>query len=149
MPVFSLEKKNIVITGACGHLGLEQTKSLVEGGSVVLALCRNSSSLEDLAKQNENLVVKKIDLRNEKSVESTIRDFCGDCGPIDGLVNNAYFATKGVNFYQSKKQILEELDSSFVQYWTTSRIAIKYFEMKKGGSIVNCGSLFGNLSPNL
>ena len=146
---FSLKNRNIVITGATGHLGENMIQELVLNSCNILALSRNTNKLLTLSEKHSNLFLNDVDLRDEGQVESAIGNFVNKVGKIRGLVNNAYSATKGVSIEMDKESIMETLDSCFIQYWTTTRVALRYFDELQQGSIVNNGSLFGKVSPNL
>lgn len=146
--IFSVKDKKIVITGANGHLGAEITKSLVFFGAQVLAISRQNNNLMDVI-DKPNLHFVKGDCRNEEFMEESIDKFTLKHGGLSGLINNAYSAPKETKFDMPVSEIHEIFDSCFVHYWTNMRVAVKYFDASKSGSIINNGSLWGIVAPKL
>ena len=150
MNPFDIYDRNIVVTGANGYLGRTLTLGLLEQGANVLALSRNLSDLNKLIQNRftDRLLSLKVDCNSEQDVSSALDSFCKNFGPVDGVFNNAYSATRRPGFDMSLEQIHETFQNCFVHYWTTIRTAIRYFRTD-GGSIVNNSSLWAELAPNL
>lgn len=148
MNIFSLQGKNIVITGANGYLGREMVEGCLGSGAKVLALCRHSELLESKVGENENLEIGYCDVNDESLVTKLTDAFTKKHGAIHGLVNNVYAAPRRPSFNMPNEEILNVYQNSFIQYWTTIR-ALKNFFDSNGASIVNNGSLWGIRSPDL
>ena len=63
--------KSAVITGACGGMGLEVSKSLSKNGISVLMLDIKAPDKSFLEK-NQNCVFKKVDVTNLKKLKSKL-----------------------------------------------------------------------------
>lgn len=145
---FNLVNRNIVVTGANGHLGRVLVKGLLDSGTRVLALCRHKENLLLLEEQyGSKLVIEFIDCGDEEELKDVFRKFYDKYGEISGLVNNIYSASRKPQMFQDSKDIFETLNATFVSYWLALRCSLPYLN-KSNSSIVNNGSLWGLVSPD-
>ncbi|CCF61986.1 oxidoreductase [Nocardia cyriacigeorgica] len=78
--------RTFVVTGANGGLGVETTKVLASKGATVVMACRNTAKAQEIADRIDGDVkVAPLDLADLSSV----REFAGNCGEFDVLINNA------------------------------------------------------------
>ena len=78
----------ILITGANRGIGLEMTRQAAAAGHHVTAACRRpyaADALNKLAKSHDNIIVIRMEVRNEDSV----RDAAAAVGGLDLIVCNA------------------------------------------------------------
>lgn len=145
---FGMESRNVVVTGANGHLGKAIVGGLLESGAQVLALCRHKENLLELEEKFESkLLVEFADCNNEEELRLVFQKFHASYGEISGLVNNIYFGARKPQMFQETESILETLNVTFVSYWLALRCSLPYLN-KKNSSIVNNGSLWGLVSPD-
>lgn len=88
---FSLEGKNIVVTGASSGIGQQVAITCSMMGARVALIGRNIERLEETRRQlegNEHLVVS-CDLTDFAILKELVSDIAGRLGRIDGLVNCA------------------------------------------------------------
>jgi NAD(P)-dependent dehydrogenase (short-subunit alcohol dehydrogenase family) len=161
---FSLEGRNIIVTGSCGLLGREHCSAIVENGGNLILIDLDSKSLE---KQFNEINLKfpghvksfhSIDISNEEMVKNCAFELQSKNIVIDGLVNNAalnpHFDKEAIN----SKNLLEDFN---LDQWnreinvglTGSFLCCKYFgaiiaKNPHGGSIVNISSDLGIIAPN-
>lgn len=79
-----------LVTGASRGLGLEFVKQLVGRGENVIATCRGDrsmSELDGLYDTHENLQVMELEVADDKSIATLVRQLEGRA--IDVLINNA------------------------------------------------------------
>jgi len=148
---FSVKGFNVVITGANGYLGREQVVAFAKSGANVLAICRHSELLEKRIGEEAysgKIEIAYADCNNEIEIRTAISRFVNLFGRLNGLINNAYASSRRPGFDMEIQKISEILQNSFIQYWTTIR-ASKPFLNENGASIVNNGSLWGIVSPNI
>jgi len=139
---------NFVVTGANGYLGSAIVQGSLLSGANVLALSRHDENLLRLKRDFPNqLTINLIDCLEEDSLAKSISDFHNQVGPINGLVNNVFSASRRPQMFQSKTEIIATLESSFISYWMSLRALLPYLH-KDGSSIVNNGSLWGLVSPD-
>jgi NAD(P)-dependent dehydrogenase (short-subunit alcohol dehydrogenase family) len=84
-----LKGKKIVVTGATSGIGLSLCLELSRLGAVVLAIGRNTSSLEKLQEDESNIVPVQYDLCILDGIETMIEAFVDVHGKIDGFVHCA------------------------------------------------------------
>lgn len=93
MDRFSLEGKNIIVTGASKGIGYGVAKELAKTGARVALVARSRSLLEACKKEIEEAGgqadVFIADLRNVESIRSCVKEIEMAYGKIDGLFNNA------------------------------------------------------------
>lgn len=152
--MFNLFGKAIVVTGGAGHLGRYICAGIAKAGAHVICL---SSKVSEFPEYSPG-VVSEFDGHKSGSIESVICDvsnedefsehiilFAEKHGGIDGLVNNAVRAPRGIDFDMPKSQFDAGLEAIITHYFTCSRIAMQH--LRSGGSIVNMTSMWGIVSP--
>jgi NAD(P)-dependent dehydrogenase (short-subunit alcohol dehydrogenase family) len=144
--MYSLENKVAIVTGAAAGLGKEIVKLYIQAGAKVLATDYNSETLNNLENEinNSNLKVLLSDVSKSEDVKKMFEVAIADFGGLDILVNNA-----GVmdNF----EPIGDVEDSTWNRIMNINvkgtfeamREAIKIFEPKQKGVIINVSSIGG------
>lgn len=130
--------KRYVVTGGAGHLGYAICQGLANAGAAVLCL---SSKVPQPVPIGVDWAI--CDVSDEDEVQAYIADWHG---PIDGLVNNAVRAPRGIDLEMSKDEFNKALDTIQTHYFTCARIARRH--MNPGGAIVNVASMWGVVSPS-
>ena len=144
--LFNLKNKVILVTGACGQLGSEICQAFINSGSIVVGVDLNleNKKVNGVNYYQLNTTNKK---RKQKIYETIIKKY----EAIDVLVNNA-----GVSTFENFEERTEEefnwvidvnLKGVFFDIQTYVNLFDKY--KKKRGSIINIGSIFGIVSPDL
>ncbi|HIP35946.1 MAG TPA: SDR family oxidoreductase [Crocinitomix sp.] len=128
--------KNIVIVGSSRGIGKELVQLLANDNNV-LALSRNLAPLKDF-KKNSNVIIEKFDVSNDALTPLLQKHFKS----VDIIVNNAGLLIN--------KPLLELSDKDIeLSYQTNVFGLIKAcqsvvpFMLKKGGHIINIGSMGG------
>ncbi|KFQ77523.1 Retinol dehydrogenase 12, partial [Phoenicopterus ruber ruber] len=89
-----LEGKVVVITGANTGIGKETARDLAQRGKVIVA-CRDMAKAEAAASEiraetgNQQVIVKKLDLANTKSIREFAEKFLAEEKELHILINNA------------------------------------------------------------
>ncbi|NWR70928.1 RDH12 dehydrogenase, partial [Centropus unirufus] len=89
-----LEGKVVVVTGANTGIGKETARDLARRGKVIIA-CRDTAKAEAAASEiraetgNEQVVVKKLDLADTKSIREFAEKFLSEEKELHILINNA------------------------------------------------------------
>ena len=90
---FSLEGKNIIVTGASKGIGYGTAKELAKAGARVALVARSRTLLESCRKEIEEAGGKAdvftADLRSVDSIRACVAEIEQVYGKIDGLFNNA------------------------------------------------------------
>lgn len=143
--LFNLKNKTALITGACGQLGYHICKSFLSSGI-------NTIGVDQSIKKNCVKGVKYYELNTTdiKKKSFIYEEIFNKYHRIDILVNNA-----GVSTFKSFEERSEE-DLDFVYNVNLKGLIfdiqnyVKLFDKHKckKGSIINIGSIFGQVSPD-
>ncbi len=91
--LFSVEKKVIVVTGGCGQLGRQFTRTLIDRGARVAIFDVNSkpeSADHDLGGSHEDaLLTLAVDVTQRDSIAEGLAQVVSKWGPPHALINNA------------------------------------------------------------
>ena len=142
-----LKNKNILITGAGKGIGFESVKNCITEGAFVYALIkdkRDKKKFDILRKNTHKIFVG--DVSNKKILQNIFKDSIKSKKIIEGVVNNA-----GIRFRKKFTLIKEkELYNVFKVNFFSIFFLIQNFKIylskyKKKGSIVNVGSIVGQI----
>lgn len=142
-----LKDKIAIVTGASSDIGLEISKRFVEEGASVVLLGRDITKLENARKTIKDYATKTVaipcDITNEAQVIQTVNQITDHYGRIDILVNNAGIITDPIHFHEMTDDAMNSLvdTNMFGTFRITKSVIVKMLENKKGGSIVNIGSI--------
>ena len=135
--------KSAVVTGACGGMGLEVSRSLSKNGISVLMLDIKAPEKYFLEK-NRNCVFKKVDVTNLKNLKSKIDQFFKKNKSIDYLIN-----TTGVLWFDKDVSAVDiqtvtwdkvfEINLKSMMY--LSKIIVPLMKKNKFGSMVHISSI--------
>lgn len=159
-----LKDKIVVITGACGLIGQELTKTVIQhNGTAIMADTNENVGhkvCETVSKELEGLYSKleintrvdfiKLDITSKKSVKSAIKYLDDKYGKIDALVNSAYPRNKnyGRNFFDVRyEDFCENVNLQLGGYFLTSQQFALYFKKQGLGNIINIASIYGVIAP--
>lgn len=150
--LFSLQDKNIVMTGGTGYLGLAISNSLVECGAKVILIGRSESKFKDLVKGqklSQDIRFIESDLLDQKSVVSLaakVREYFQE---VHGLINCANLGMSG-----------DITQLSYEDFETTNKLNIYtpvvlsqsllplLLKAKGHRAIVNIASMYGKVAPH-
>jgi len=161
--IFDLKKKNVIITGGLGLLGLNFTKALLSRGAVVCVIdileetmARNIFEKEITAEDLKRVFYFCCDITNKDQL-CVIRDaITKKIKNIDVLINNAALNPKVENSQlSSSKNLFEDLelsswDKELSVNLTGTMLCCQVFGsiMKSGSSIINVASIYGVVGPD-
>ena len=142
---FDLSGKVAIVTGGNGGIGLGMARGLANAGARVAVAARNreksNSAVRELQALGADAIAVAVDVTDDSSVESMVRETAARWGRLDILVNNA-----GINIRKPADELaLDEwrkvLDTNLTSAFLCARGA--YPEMKRagGGKIINIGSM--------
>lgn len=143
--LFNLQKKVVLVTGACGQLGTEICNAFVEVGSIVIGVDLNINNTSI-----EGVTYYELDVKNKEQNLKVFREIVEKCGFIDILVNNAGVSTFE-DFEQREEEAFEwvvnvNLKGVFLGIQTYVNLFDEY--CARQGSIINIASIFGVVSPD-
>lgn len=153
--IFSLSQKNVLVTGATGHLGMAMAWGLAEAGANVLVNSRSSENCMNLV-----VAIRQAGLRAENAFfdvtdEFAINTFFSNRSTqtIHCLINNAYAGSSGniktseAIAYQKSYEMSVVSAHRLIQCALPSmRLAV---QESGDASIINIASMYGLVSPDL
>ena len=162
---FSLENKNVLITGAAGLLGKEHAFAILEVGGKVILTDVTKKKLEDTKKilssqfNPNSILISKMDVTKKESIQKVSKDLSKSKIRVDVLINNAAINPKvGKKLNPAKKIRFEnlspedwnqELDVGLKGAFLCSQIfGTKMAADSKGGIILNISSDLSVISPD-
>ena len=131
--------KNVIITGTSRGIGFELAQLFAKNGYQVLALSRNSKSLENL--NIKNIITISVDLSIEEDLKKVTKFISANWKTVDILINNA---GKLINKPFQKLTSSDFLESYQVNVFSVAELTrqlIPFF--KKGSHVVNISSIGG------
>lgn len=139
-------KKNILVLGAAGRIGLSLVKNLANKNFNIIAVDKETNELKLL--KFKNIIIKKIDLTKIEKFEKFLHNEIKFA--IDTIIYAAYPQSK--NWNKKKKTLnFKELCDNFILQLALplklSEIIIKYFLKKKKGNLIHISSILGVRSP--
>ncbi len=138
-------KPVVLITGASNGIGLATAERLAKEGFTVIATARspeNSPKLLTLAKEYQNLLVKKLDVTDS---EENIRSLVQSISKIDILINNAGMGIVGVAESFSVSQIQEIIATNVIGVVKVTNSVLPLMREQNSGVIITISSIVGPL----
>lgn len=158
---FSLEGEIAVVTGALGNLGPIWSAALVEAGASVFALDLRGAPLpapiEALAaKSGKRFAMRKADIREPAELRAALAACLESFGAPTILVNNAGIdqppAAKPRTYLVEDwplEQFREVVDLNLSHTFSVSQVFGGEMARRGKGSIINIGSLYASVSPDV
>ena len=141
----SLEKKNIIVTGASGGIGNAIIKKLFEAGANILASGTRIEKLEELKKNFEGIKILKFDISKSDKIEGFIENATSELGgSLDGIVNNAGITQDNLAIRMGLDEWQKVININLTSTFLMSKFAIKKMLKNKSGKIVNITSVVGH-----
>ncbi|EAY31997.1 oxidoreductase [Microscilla marina ATCC 23134] len=91
MGLFSLQDKNILITGGYGYLGQAICQGLLVHGAKVWVLGRSEDKFEKTFEQEEKIFFEQTDIADTQSIRQSFENIAKQ-NLIDVLINNAFYS---------------------------------------------------------
>lgn len=146
---FSLKGKVALLTGGAGLYGRQITEALSQAGAVTCIASRNLESLQEVAKNYNNVHPFAMDLENEDSIRQTVADIIARFGKIDILVNNAVTRCACSSWELSMDDFDKSLRINGSALFVLTRLVAEDMKKRHEGSIINVGSYMGMRGMNM
>lgn len=142
MENFIMTNKTILITGCSSGIGKATAQHFADKGWNVVATMRNTEDGKDLAKQ-DNVLVTKLDVTDEVTINDTIEKTIEKFVTIDVLVNNAGYGTAGVLEAFPLDNIRRQFEVNVIGLLATTQVVLPIMRKQKSGTIINISSIGG------
>ena len=138
-----LKNKTALVTGASSGIGEACARALSGNGAKVILTGRNKKKLEQLSKEIGGIFLTA----NLSISEDVVSLFEAIDGSIDILVNNAGVAPKASIIDGDIEAFQTLLNVNVLALTHCCQLALKKFDPKNGGQIVNISSMSGHRVP--
>lgn len=161
-PLFDVSDKIVIITGGLGQIGAEFVKEFYRRGSKVAVIARTvnperiQKTLGTELAESERIAVYALDIQNKSEINTFLDTLEKKWGSPDVLVNNAGIDTQpsappevSGPFEDFPEKIFREVVNVNLigTFLMTQAVGKRMVSAKKGGSIINIGSIYGIVSP--
>jgi gluconate 5-dehydrogenase len=160
-PLFSLEGKTVLLTGASGFLGRTMMRALLDNDACVLAFGGSDRVVKQVAPLNQEygpdrVHAYRVDLYDVPAVEAALEQACREHPEIDVLVNNAHELGPRTGFNMPEGHLQDATFDGWMRnltagvYWaalTTQRIGAG-MKARGRGSIVNVSTMYAVVAPS-
>ena len=148
---FSLEGKNIIVTGASSGIGQQVAITCSKMGAKVVLIGRNEERLEETHRQleGEDHIAVSYDLTNLDGIKDVVAGIVSKIGVIDGLVNCAGIST----VLPFKLMTSEKVDDFFkTNVYASIELTRQVLNIKnvnkQGASVIFFASVMGVVGEN-
>ena len=150
-----LKGKKAVITGGCGLIGRAAVDALAQAGAKVVIADVNERAAQTqvrlLSRKGYQVVFKKLDITDIDELKNNIASIVRNINGLDIWVNCAYPRTSDWGASPDKvtaESWRKNVDMQLNTYAMSSQYALEHMK-KKGGSLINLGSIYGVTGGNM
>ena len=137
--------KTILITGASSGIGKATAEHFQQKGWNVVATMRNIEDGADLSQHN-NVLVTRLDVVDDASIDSALTAATDKFGSIDVLVNNAGYGAGGPFEATPMDKIKRQFDVNVFGLLATTQAVVPIMRKQGSGTIVNISSIGGRVT---
>ncbi|MBE0642752.1 MAG: SDR family oxidoreductase [Bacteroidetes bacterium] len=163
LPVFSIDHKVAIVTGALGLIGREHCNALASAGAHVIVTDLNHEAAEAFAASLQRASGRSAlgvgaDITDPASVQTLLERSIDVFGQVDVLVNNAAIndmvedpvsALEASRFENYPLELWRKcLDVNVTGMFLCSQIVGTHMARRKSGSIINIASTYGIVAPD-
>ena len=141
----SVNKKNIIVTGASGGIGYSIVEKLHAEGANILATGTREEKLNDLKNKFKEIKIMKFDISLHDKIEEFINLSTQELGGnLDCLVNNAGITKDNLTIRMSMEEWSKVIDINLTSTFLLSKFKFKKMLKNKSGKIINITSVVGH-----
>jgi len=131
------------VTGASSGIGRETTRRLAQEGFQVIASARRKERLDELAKENQNILPRPVDLSDGQELEKLCQELSILAEPISVLINNAGFSVRGAVEDVSLASIKRLFEVNLFSLIRVTQACLPGMRRLRKGTIINLSSIVG------
>jgi len=142
-----LKGKNVLVVGATGGIGSRVAKLISGSGATVFLTGRNSTKLNDVAKETGIAAdhVFTMDITDEVAVNATIRDISDKGVEIDIVVNAAGIGIIKPMETLSSEDFLQTIQTNLMGSFYLVKAILPGMKARKKGLIINIPGVLGKV----
>ena len=140
-----MKDKVILVTGANRGIGLNIIQRLNNDGYIVIGTSRTDDGANIISQEINSNGGKglKMDVTNQESINSAIKNIQDEYGALYGLVNNAGITNDNLLMRMTEEQWLSVIETNLTSIYRVTKSIIKDMMKAREGRIVNIGSIVG------
>ena len=143
--MFSLAGQVALVTGGNGGIGLAMARGLGRAGARIVIAARDNTksgaAVDELKRLGIEATAMPVDVTDEGSVATMVRDTVARCGRLDILVNNAGINIRGPVQDLELDQWRQVVDTNLTSTYLCSKAAYPHMKKAGAGKIINIGSM--------
>jgi 2-deoxy-D-gluconate 3-dehydrogenase len=152
--LFDLTGRVAVVTGGNGGIGRGIAIGLAEAGAAVAVVGRNEEKnqrvLAELKAMGAAAIAVKLDVTDRVGLEPAMQKVESELGGINILVNNAGIAVVSGGVLNEKPEDWDNvIETQLNAVFLLSKLAAKSMLNRKGGKIINIGSMYSYFGSGL
>lgn len=136
-------KGKALVTGASSGIGRETVRRLAQEGFQVIASARRKERLDELAKENQNIIPRPVDLSDAQELEKFCQELSNLTEPVSVLINNAGFSVRGAIEDVSLDSIRRLFEVNLFALIRITQACLPGMRRLRQGTIVNLSSVVG------
>jgi NAD(P)-dependent dehydrogenase (short-subunit alcohol dehydrogenase family) len=137
------KSKPVLITGCSTGIGRATAEQLARDGWNVYATARKTADIEDLKGSGAKTLA--LDVTDETSMESAVKEVEGDGGAIGALVNNAGYSQSGAVETVPMDSVRRQFETNVFGLMRMCQLVLPGMRKAGEGRIVNISSMGGKL----
>ena len=140
-----MKDKVILVTGANRGIGLNIIQRLNNDGYTVIGTSRTDDGADIISQEIKGGGGKglKMDVTNQESINSAIKNIQDEYGALYGLVNNAGITNDNLLMRMTEEQWLSVIETNLTSIYRVTKSIVKDMMKAREGRIVNIGSIVG------
>ncbi|MGE5113684.1 MAG: SDR family NAD(P)-dependent oxidoreductase [Acidobacteriaceae bacterium] len=152
--LFDLTDRIAVVTGGNGGIGRGIALGLADAGAAVAVLGRNEEKNQRVLSELKTIGVRsiavKVDVTDRARLEPAMKRVESELGGVDILVNNAGNVSLSGGVLQEKPEDWDNvIETQLNAVFLLSKLAAKSMLNRKGGKIINIGSMYSFFGSGL
>jgi short-subunit dehydrogenase len=132
-----------LVTGASSGIGRETARRLAQEGFQVIASARRKERLDELTKENQNIIPRPVDLSDTQELEKFCQELSSLAEPISVLINNAGFSVRGAVEDVSLATIRRLFEANLFALIKVTQACLPGMRRLRQGTIINLSSIVG------